>query len=54
MPLVKRDADAALQVWQDDDEVDTLYDQIYRELLLFMARDPKDHPERYLSLMGSP
>ena len=39
--LVKRDADAALQVWQDDDEVDTLYDQIYRELLLFMARDPK-------------
>ena len=39
--LVKRDADAALQVWKDDDEVDTLYDQIYRELLLFMARDPK-------------
>ena len=31
----------AHQVMQDDDEVDALYDQVYRELLLFMIQDPK-------------
>ena len=25
----------------DDDEVDDLYDQVYRELLLFMIQDPR-------------
>jgi phosphate transport system protein len=30
----------ARQVCSDDDEVDALYDQVYRELLTFMIRDP--------------
>jgi phosphate transport system protein len=38
--LVKRDSDLALQVCHADDEVDALYDQVYRELLLMMIQDP--------------
>jgi phosphate transport system protein len=30
----------AIQVCEDDDEVDALYDQVYRELLTFMMQDP--------------
>ena len=39
--FVKRDADAARQVVAEDDEVDNLYNQVYRELLTFMIEDPK-------------
>ena len=39
--LVSRDMVKANQVLQDDDEVDDLYDQVYRELLLFMLQDPQ-------------
>ena len=39
--LVNRDIVAALQVCNDDDDVDALYDQVYRELLLYMIEDPK-------------
>ena len=39
--LVKHDVDKAYQVLADDDEVDALYDQVYRELLLLMVQDPK-------------
>ncbi len=38
--LVSRDVVKANQVLQDDDEVDDLYDQVYRELLVFMLQDP--------------
>ena len=38
--LITRDVVKANQVWQADDEVDALYDQVYRELLLFMIQDP--------------
>ena len=38
--LVNRDTAAARQVWDDDDEVDDLYDQVYRELLTYMMGDP--------------
>ena len=31
----------ANKVLQDDDEVDELYDQVYRELLIFMVQDPR-------------
>jgi phosphate transport system protein len=31
---------SAIQVCEDDDEVDALYDQVYRELLTFMMQDP--------------
>ena len=39
--LVSRDVVKANQVLQDDDEVDDLYDQVYRELLVFMLQDPE-------------
>ncbi len=39
--LVSRDVVMANQVLQDDDEVDELYDQVYRELLIFMVQDPR-------------
>ncbi|MBI4312928.1 MAG: phosphate signaling complex protein PhoU [Chloroflexi bacterium] len=39
--LVNRDAAAAMAVCKDDDEVDALYNQVYRELIFFMLQDPK-------------
>ena len=39
--FVRRDADEALRVNAEDDDVDALYDQVYRELLTFMLEDPK-------------
>jgi len=38
--LLNRDMVKANHVCQADDEVDALYDQVYRELLLFMIEDP--------------
>jgi phosphate transport system protein len=37
----ERDADRARRICDQDDEVDALYDQVYRELLTFMLNDPK-------------
>lgn len=39
--LTARDESKANKVLDDDDEVDALYDQVYRELLLFMIQDPR-------------
>ena len=39
--LVNRDIVAAQGIRAEDDEVDALYDQIYRELLTFMLEDPR-------------
>ncbi len=39
--LMQRDEIKANKVVDDDDEVDALYDQVYRELLLFMIQDPR-------------
>jgi phosphate transport system protein len=39
--LINRDADMAKQIVSEDDDVDNLYDQVFRELLTFMAEDPK-------------
>lgn len=39
--LIERDLEKAEKVMDDDDEVDDLYDQVYRELLLFMIQDPR-------------
>jgi phosphate transport system protein len=36
-----RDADRARSICDADDEVDALYDQVYRELLTFMLQDPR-------------
>ena len=39
--FINRDADAARKIIVEDDDVDNLYDQVFRELLMFMAEDPK-------------
>ena len=39
--FANRDADVARQVVAEDDEVDNLYDQVFRELLTFMIEDTK-------------
>ena len=39
--LVHRDTVAAIAVCNDDDEVDALYDQVYRELIFLMVQDTK-------------
>jgi phosphate transport system protein len=39
--LINHDAETAKQIVSEDDEVDNLYDQVFRELLTFMAEDPK-------------
>ncbi|MBN1485731.1 MAG: phosphate signaling complex protein PhoU [Chloroflexia bacterium] len=39
--FVQRDLEWASQIGQLDDVVDNLYDQVYRELLIFMMEDPR-------------
>lgn len=39
--FVNRDAEAAKKISIEDDLIDQLYDQVFRELLTFMAEDPK-------------
>jgi len=39
--FISRDAKTARAICDEDDEVDALYDQIYRELLLLMIENPK-------------
>ena len=39
--FVSRDADAARQISKEDDEIDALYDQVFRELITFMAEDSR-------------
>lgn len=39
--FISRDAEAARQIPAEDDEVDNLYNQVFRELLIFMMEDPR-------------
>lgn len=39
--FISRDEPAARAVGQRDDEIDLLYEQVYRELLTFMLNDPR-------------
>ncbi|MBI5407405.1 MAG: phosphate signaling complex protein PhoU [Nitrospirae bacterium] len=39
--FVDKDIESARQICNEDDEVDALYDQIYRELLLIMIENPR-------------
>ncbi|MBI2328075.1 MAG: phosphate signaling complex protein PhoU [Chloroflexi bacterium] len=39
--LINHDATSARQIAAEDDEVDNLYNQVFRELLTFMLDDPK-------------
>jgi phosphate transport system protein len=38
--FMKRDAESARRIANEDDAIDQLYDQVYRELLTFMMADP--------------
>lgn len=47
--FVNRDAEDAKRICADDDEVDNLYDQVYRELITIMLGDPRTiTPATYL------
>ena len=39
--FVNRDVEAATKIITEDDLIDSLYDQVYRELLVFMMEDPR-------------
>lgn len=39
---VNRDAEAALEVWKRDEEVDEMYTSLFRELLTYMMEDPRN------------
>jgi phosphate transport system protein len=39
--FINHDAEAARKISAEDDTIDQLYDQVFRELLTFMAEDPK-------------
>ena len=39
--FVNRDVELARSLGAEDDEVDRLYDQVFRELLIFMMEDPR-------------
>ena len=39
--FVNHDADTAREIATEDDDVDNLYNQVFRELLTFMAEDPR-------------
>jgi phosphate transport system protein len=39
---VERDAERALAAWHRDDEVDEMYNSLFRELVTYMIEDPRD------------
>ena len=39
--FIKRNANVARAICNEDDEIDALYNQVYRELLTFMLEDPR-------------
>ena len=41
MPVGAGDAEKALQVWLSDQEIDDLYNAIFRELITYMMEDPR-------------
>ncbi|ABS62021.1 phosphate uptake regulator, PhoU [Parvibaculum lavamentivorans DS-1] len=36
-----REAQAAMEVWRDDEEIDAMYNSVFRELLTYMMEDPR-------------
>jgi phosphate transport system protein len=40
--FVNEDAEAAREIPKEDDEVDMLYNQVYRELMTYVMQDPKN------------
>lgn len=39
---VQRDSEKARQVWEDDEELDAMYNSVFRELLTYMMEDPRN------------
>ncbi len=39
--FINRDTETAIHICREDDTIDNLYDQVFRELLTFMVEDPK-------------
>ena len=39
---ISRDADKALAVWYRDEEIDAMYNSLFRELLTYMMEDPRN------------
>ena len=37
-----RDAEKALEVWNNDEKIDALYNSVFRELLTYMMEDPRN------------
>ncbi|MEQ1578697.1 MAG: phosphate signaling complex protein PhoU [Hyphomicrobium sp.] len=37
-----RDAEKALKVWREDEQIDALYNSLFRELLTYMMEDPRN------------
>lgn len=37
-----RDAEKAVRVWRDDEQIDALYNSLFRELLTYMMEDPRN------------
>ena len=40
--FIERDAERALSVWYNDEEVDAMYNSLFRELLTYMMEDPRN------------
>jgi phosphate transport system protein len=40
--FTQRDADKALAVWRRDEELDAMYNSVFRELLTYMMEDPRN------------
>jgi phosphate transport system protein len=38
----RRDSDKAMAVWRADEDLDALYNSIFRELLTYMMEDPRN------------
>lgn len=39
--FINHDASVSVKICSEDDNIDNLYDQVFRELLVYMAEDPK-------------
>ncbi|MBA4173412.1 MAG: phosphate transport system regulatory protein PhoU [Hyphomicrobium sp.] len=38
----ERDAEKAMAVWRDDEQIDAMYNSLFRELLTYMMEDPRN------------
>ena len=48
---VERDTEKVLAVWRRDDEVDEMYNSLFRELVTYMIEDPAQHLDLHRSVV---